>query len=143
MELNGAIEAINSPINSFVWGPPTVTLIALTGIVLMVGLQFMPLQRLFYGVRMMLRPAAGLKEGEITPFQALMTSLSATIGTGNIAGVAGAIAVGGPGAVFWMWVIAVFGIATKYAEAVLAVQFRETEEENKTTRTQQSQEEKE
>ena len=128
MELNGAIEAINSPINSFVWGPPTVTLIALTGIVLMVGLQFMPLQRLFYGVRMMLRPAAGLKEGEITPFQALMTSLSATIGTGNIAGVAGAIAVGGPGAVFWMWVIAVFGIATKYAEAVLAVQFRETDE---------------
>ena len=128
MELNDAIEAINSPINSFVWGPPTVTLIALTGIVLMVGLQFMPLQRLFYGVRMMLRPAAGLKEGEITPFQALMTSLSATIGTGNIAGVAGAIAVGGPGAVFWMWVIAVFGIATKYAEAVLAVQFRETDE---------------
>ena len=95
---------------------------------LTVGLQFMPLQRLFYGVRMMLQPAAGLKEGEITPFQALMTSLSATIGTGNIAGVAGAIAVGGPGAVFWMWVIAVFGIATKYAEAVLAVQFRETDE---------------
>ncbi|MCP4798708.1 MAG: alanine:cation symporter family protein, partial [bacterium] len=67
------------------------------------------------------------EEGEISPFQALMTSLSATIGTGNIAGVAGAIAIGGPGAVFWMWLIAVFGIATKYAEAVLAVHFREVD----------------
>ena len=78
----------------------------------MVGLRFMPLQRLGYGISMMLRPAASQTEGEITPFQALMTSLSATIGTGNIAGVAGAIAVGGPGAVFWMWIIAIFGIAT-------------------------------
>jgi len=125
---NTAIQDINSPINSLVWGWPTVILIAVTGIALMVGLRFMPLTRLVYGVRMMLAPAdADAKDGEITPFQALMTSLSATIGTGNIAGVAGAIAVGGPGAVFWMWVIAVFGIATKYAEAVLAVQYRETD----------------
>ena len=76
---------------------------------------------LIYGMRMVLLPSKDGSEGEITPFQALMTSLSATIGTGNIAGVAGAIAVGGPGAVFWMWIIAIFGIATKYAEAVLAV----------------------
>mgnify|MGYP001182707882 CR=1 FL=1 len=125
---NTAIQDINSPINSLVWGWPTVILIAVTGIALMVGLRFMPLTRLVYGVRMMLAPVdADAKEGEITPFQALMTSLSATIGTGNIAGVAGAIAVGGPGAVFWMWVIAVFGIATKYAEAVLAVRYRETD----------------
>ena len=125
---NTAIQDINSPINSLVWGWPTVILIAVTGIALMVGLRFMPLTRLVYGVRMMLAPVdADAREGEITPFQALMTSLSATIGTGNIAGVAGAIAVGGPGAVFWMWVIAVFGIATKYAEAVLAVQYRETD----------------
>ena len=125
---NTAIQDINSPINSLVWGWPTVILIAITGIALMVGLRFMPLTRLVYGVRMMLAPAdADAKDGEITPFQALMTSLSATIGTGNIAGVAGAIAVGGPGAVFWMWVIAVFGIATKYAEAVLAVRYRETD----------------
>ena len=125
---NTAIQDINSPINSLVWGWPTVILIAVTGIALMVGLRFMPLTRLVYGVRMMLAPAdADAKDGEITPFQALMTSLSATIGTGNIAGVAGAIAVGGPGAVFWMWVIAVFGIATKYAEAVLAVRYRETD----------------
>ncbi|MDP6310221.1 MAG: alanine:cation symporter family protein, partial [Prochlorococcaceae cyanobacterium ETNP14_MAG_4] len=71
--------------------------------------------------------SASANDGEITPFQALMTSLSATIGTGNIAGVAGAIAIGGPGAVFWMWLIALFGIATKYAEAVLAVHYREVD----------------
>ena len=126
--LESAVEAINGPINGLVWGWPTVSLIALTGIVLMLGLRFMPLQRLSYGIRMLLQTEEQSSEGEITPFQALMTSLSATIGTGNIAGVAGAIAVGGPGAVFWMWVIAVFGIATKYAEAVLAVHFRETDE---------------
>ena len=127
--LEQAIQAINTPINSVVWGWPTVLLIAITGIALMVGLRFMPLQRLGYGIAMMLRPSDAENEGEISPFQALMTSLSATIGTGNIAGVAGAIAVGGPGAVFWMWVIAVFGIATKYAEAVLAVEFRQTDDE--------------
>ena len=122
-----SIQAINSPINGLVWGWPTVALIALTGIWLMAGLRFMPLQRLSYGIAMMLRPSEATSDGEITPFQALMTSLSATVGTGNIVGVAGAIAIGGPGAVFWMWVIAVFGIATKYAEAVLAVHFRETD----------------
>ena len=125
--LEAAIQAINDPINAVVWGWPTVGLIALTGVGLMLGLRFMPLQRLSYGIAMMLRPADLATDGDITPFQALMTSLSATIGTGNIAGVAGAIAVGGPGAVFWMWVIALFGIATKYAEAVLAVRFRETD----------------
>ena len=126
--LESTVEAINGPINGLVWGWPTVSLIAVTGIVLMLGLRFMPLQRLSYGIRMLLQNDAENGEGEITPFQALMTSLSATIGTGNIAGVAGAIAVGGPGAVFWMWVIAVFGIATKYAEAVLAVHYRETDD---------------
>ena len=121
------ISSINDPINGIVWGWPMVLLIAFTGIVLMLGLRFMPLQRLPYGVRMLWQREAGQNEGDITPFQALMTSLSATIGTGNIAGVAGAIAIGGPGAVFWMWVIAVFGIATKYAEAVLAVRYREVD----------------
>ena len=121
------ISSINDPINGIVWGWPMVLLIAFTGIVLMLGLRFMPLQRLPYGVRMLLQREAGQNEGDITPFQALMTSLSATIGTGNIAGVAGAIAIGGPGAVFWMWVIAVFGVATKYAEAVLAVRYREVD----------------
>ncbi|GIR74933.1 MAG: hypothetical protein CM15mP77_0900 [Synechococcus sp.] len=121
--LETAIQTINDPINGLVgmahrqsdcpdWRG------------LNAGPAVLPLRRLGYGVTMMLRPANPGTDGEITPFQALMTSLSATIGTGNIAGVAGAIAVGGPGAVFWMWVIALFGIATKYAEAVLAVRFR-------------------
>ena len=102
-------------------------LISITGVLLMVGLRFMPILRLPYGVRMMLAPSDQQAEGDISSFQALMTSLAATVGTGNIAGVAGAIAIGGPGAVFWMWLIAFFGIATKYAEAVLAVKFRETD----------------
>ena len=96
------ISSINDPINGVVWGWPMVFLIAFTGIVLMLGLRFMPLQRLPYGVRMLLQNENKDTEGDITPFQALMTSLSATIGTGNIAGVAGAIAIGGPGAVFWI-----------------------------------------
>ena len=122
------LELINNPINSFAWGWPTVTLIALTGIVLMAGLNFMTLLRLPYGFRTLLNSSEKLKgEGEISPFQALRTSLSATIGTGNIAGVAAAIAMGGPGAIFWMWLIAIFGIATKYAEGVLAVHFREVD----------------
>ena len=120
-----AVEAINGPINSFAWGWPTVLLIAATGIILMVGLGFMPLSRLGYGFKMLFSPPDDGGEGDIPPFQALMTSLSATVGTGNIAGVAGAIFVGGPGAVFWMWVVAFFGLATKYAEAVLAVHYRE------------------
>ncbi len=126
--LDNAIKTINDPINGFVWGWPTVSLIAITGIVLMIGLRFMPLQRIPYGISMMLKPSTEAGDGDISPFQALMTSLSATIGTGNIAGVATAIAVGGPGAVFWMWVIAIFGIATKYAEAVLAVHYREVDD---------------
>ncbi len=126
--LTNIVERINNPINSFAWGWPTVGLIALTGIVLMFGLGFMPIRRIPYGFISMIRSSSLRSvddEGEITPFQALMTSLSATIGTGNIAGVAAAIAVGGPGAIFWMWLIALFGIATKYAEGVLAVHFRE------------------
>jgi AGCS family alanine or glycine:cation symporter len=86
----------------------------------------MPIRKLGYGFRLLWR---GRKrdnsEGDITPFNALMTALSATVGTGNIVGVAGAIAVGGPGAVFWMWLIALVGMATKYSESVLAVKYRE------------------
>jgi len=97
-----------------------------TGVYLTAGLRGMPQRKLIYGFSMMF---AGRKEttqpGDITPFQALATSLAATVGTGNIAGVATAIHLGGPGAVFWMWVTAVVGMATKYAEAVLAVKYRE------------------
>ncbi len=126
--VEGLIKSINDPINSFAWGWPTVLLIAATGILLMRRLSFMPVRRLGYGLRLLLQPTdPAEKKGDITPFQALMTSLSATVGTGNIAGVAAAIFVGGPGAVFWMWVVAFFGIATKYAEAVLAVHYREVD----------------
>ncbi|MBB4315186.1 alanine/glycine:cation symporter family protein [Roseospira marina] len=99
------------------------------GLYLTLGLAFLPQRKLFYGFRLMVggRKVAAGHEGEITPFQALTTALSATIGTGNIAGVATAIFLGGPGAVFWMWLTALVGMATKYAEAVLAVRYRETD----------------
>jgi AGCS family alanine or glycine:cation symporter len=115
-------------LNGLVWGPAMLVLILGTGIFLMLGLRLMPLRRIGYGFRMLWQGRKGEGEGDISPFNALMTSLSATIGTGNIAGVATAIFLGGPGALFWMWCTALVGMATKYAEAVLAVQFRETDE---------------
>jgi AGCS family alanine or glycine:cation symporter len=98
-----------------------------TGFVLMVGLRLMPILKLGYGFQMLWNGRRDREgEGDISAFNALMTSLSATIGTGNIAGVATAIFLGGPGALFWMWMTALVGMATKYSEAVLAVHFRET-----------------
>jgi AGCS family alanine or glycine:cation symporter len=116
-------------LNALVWGPPMLVLLLGTGLFLTAGLRLMPLARLGYGFRMLWQGRAGQGEGDITPFNALMTALSATIGTGNIAGVATAIALGGPGALFWMWCTALVGMATKYAEAVLAVRFREVDEQ--------------
>ncbi|MEL0583665.1 MAG: sodium:alanine symporter family protein [Candidatus Thiodiazotropha sp. (ex. Lucinoma kazani)] len=115
-------------LNGIVWGPLMLVLILGTGLFLMFGLKLMPMAKLSYGFRMLWRGRQGQGEGEISPFNALMTSLSATIGTGNIAGVATAIALGGPGALFWMWCTALVGMATKYAEAVLAVRYREVDE---------------
>ncbi len=116
-------------INGYAWGPWMLALILGTGFFLMVGLKLMPLSRLGYGFRMLWSGRKSAGDGDITPFNALMTSLSATIGTGNIAGVATAIFLGGPGALFWMWCTALVGMATKYAEAVLAVKYREVDEE--------------
>lgn len=116
-------------VNGIVWGPAMLVLILGAGLFLMLGLKIMPLKRLGYGFRMLWKGRKSEEEGDITPFNALMTSLSATIGTGNIAGVGTAIAIGGPGAVFWMWCTALVGMATKYAEAVLAVKYREVDEE--------------
>ncbi|WP_349649371.1 sodium:alanine symporter family protein [Candidatus Parabeggiatoa sp. HSG14] len=99
-----------------------------TGFYLMLGLRLIPLRKLIYGFVMLWRGRTSREEGDITPFNALMTSLSATIGTGNIAGVATAIVLGGPGALFWMWCTALVGMATKYAEAVCAVHYREKDE---------------
>jgi AGCS family alanine or glycine:cation symporter len=122
------IKELIGGLNSIVWGPVMLVLILGTGLFLMIGLRLMPLARLKYGFKMLWGGREGRGEGEITPFNALMTSLSATIGTGNIAGVATAIALGGPGALFWMWCTALVGMATKYAEAVLAVRYREVDE---------------
>ncbi|MFC1683901.1 alanine/glycine:cation symporter family protein [Pseudomonadota bacterium] len=118
-----------SELNSIVWGPAMLVLILGTGLFLMLGLRAMPLRRLGYGFRMLWQGRDGKGEGEISPFNALMTSLAATIGTGNIAGVGTAIFIGGPGALFWMWCTALVGMATKYAEAVCAVHYREVDEE--------------
>ena len=120
-------------ISGVVWGPAMLVLLLGTGLYLTLGLRGMPIRRIGYGFRQILlgRKAGDRDEGEITPFQALSTSLSATIGTGNIGGVATAIALGGPGAVFWMWMTALVGMATKYAEAVLAVKYREVDEEGR------------
>ncbi len=96
-----------------------------TGLYLSLGLRFMTVRKIPVALRLLLQGRQGKGEGDISPFSALMTSLSATIGTGNIAGVATAVALGGPGALFWMWITALLGMATKYAEAVLAVRFRE------------------
>lgn len=122
------IESWVRDLNGIVWGPPMLILILGAGFFLTVGLRAMPLLRLSYGFRMLWAGRKEQGEGDITPFNALMTSLSATIGTGNIAGVGTAIAIGGPGALFWMWCTALVGMATKYAEAVLAVKYREVDE---------------
>ena len=123
------IQPFISLINSYAWGVPMLVLILGTGLFLSVGLKFMSIARIPFGFRLLWKGRIpGEDAGEISPFNALMTSLSATIGTGNIAGVATAIFLGGPGAVFWMWVTALVGMATKYAEAVCAVRFREQDE---------------
>ncbi|MFM1942163.1 MAG: hypothetical protein RI897_1145 [Verrucomicrobiota bacterium] len=121
------LSAFTSWMNGIVWGPPMLVLILGTGIFLTIGLRFMPIRKLGTGFRLLWsgRQANSKEAGEITPFNALMTALSATIGTGNIGGVAVAIVIGGPGAMFWMWMTALVGLATKYAEAVAAVKYRE------------------
>lgn len=121
------IQSWVNTLNGVVWGPPMLVLILGTGLYLMVLIRFLPWRRLATGFRLLWRGRHSAQEGDITPFNALMTALSATIGTGNIAGVATAIVLGGPGALFWMWCTALVGMATKYAEAVLAVHFREVD----------------
>jgi AGCS family alanine or glycine:cation symporter len=121
------VDIINT-VNGWAWGPPMLMLIAITGLFLTIGLKAYPILNVKKGFSLLWSGRKAKGEGDITGFNALMTSLSATIGTGNIAGVATAIAMGGPGALFWMWMIALVGMATKYAEAVLAVHYREQDE---------------
>lgn len=122
------MEALNNfigQINSFAWGPPMLIVLGATGLYLTYGLRALQFKRIPYAFRLLFSKNIQKEEGDIPPFNSLMTALSATVGTGNIAGVATAIALGGPGAVFYMWLIALVGMATKYAEAVCAVHYRE------------------
>ncbi len=121
------MNALMASANAFVWGPVMLALLVGTGVLLTVRLTGLQLTQLPHALKLVFSHSEDedTSEGDISPFQALTTALAATIGTGNIAGVATAIYLGGPGAVFWMWVCAVFGMATKYAEAVLAVHYRQ------------------
>ena len=123
------IENFINYVNALVWGPPMLLLLALTGVFLTIGLRFLTFRKIKYSFNLLLHSRDEKKEGDISPYKALMTALSATVGTGNIAGVATAITLGGPGAIFYMWIMALIGMATKYAEAVCAVTYREVDAE--------------
>lgn len=119
------IDKALQAVSGFVWGQYMLMLLVGTGFILTILLRFINVRKLFLAIKLVFKPVESeTAQGDISPFQALTTALSATIGTGNIAGVATAITLGGPGAVFWMWVCAFFGMATKYSEAVLAVKYR-------------------
>lgn len=123
------ITSVNAAVNSFIWGVPAMICIIGVGLFLSIRTRFIQIRRFPYAIRTTLGRIFSKKEasdGAITPFQAVCTALAGTVGTGNIAGVAGAIAIGGPGAVFWMWISAFLGMCTKFSEVTLAVHFRET-----------------
>ena len=123
-----AITAVNQAVNSFIWGIPAMVCIIGVGLLLSVRTGFLQIRKFPYAIRTTIGRIFRRKDasdGAMTPFQAVCTALAATVGTGNIAGVAGAIAIGGPGAVFWMWCSALLGMCTKFAEVTLAVHFRE------------------
>lgn len=122
------ITEINSKVNGFVWGLPAITCIIGVGLLLSFRTGFVQFRRFVFAIRQTVGKAFRREQaadGTITPFQAVCTALAGTVGTGNIAGVAGAIAIGGPGAVFWMWMSALLGMCTKFSEVTLAVHFRE------------------
>lgn len=119
------INSILDAIDSFVWGLPLIILILVTGIFLTVILRGVQFSQLKFAISSIFRKSEKGEEGELSSFKALCTALSATIGTGNIVGVATAIGIGGPGALFWMWLAALLGMATKYSECLLAIHFRE------------------
>ena len=128
------ITNINSAINGFVWGPIMLALLVGTGVYLTFRTGFIQVRRFGYIMKNTVGSLFTKKDGDkdhgsnLSPFQAVTTALAGTVGTGNVAGVTGAIFVGGPGAVFWMWVSAFFGMCTKYAEIALAMKYRVTDE---------------
>ena len=125
------IENVNNVVNNFIWGVPAMVCIIGVGLYLSLRTGFIQVRKFGYALKCTIGRMFKKKEasdGALTPFQAVCTALAATVGTGNIAGVAGAIAIGGPGAVFWMWISALLGMCTKFSEVVLAVHFRERNE---------------
>ena len=125
------ITAVNQAVNQFIWGVPAMVCIIGVGLLLSVRTGFLQIRKFPYTIKTTIGRMFRKKDasdGAITPFQAVCTALAGTVGTGNIAGVAGAIAIGGPGAVFWMWCSALLGMCTKFAEVTLAVHFRERSE---------------
>lgn len=125
------IETMNEAVNNFIWGVPAMICIIGVGFYLSIRTNFVQIRKFPYAMkttigRIFRKRTAG--DGAMTPFQAVCTALAATVGTGNIAGVAGAIAIGGPGSVFWMWISALLGMCTKFSEVTLAIHFREQNE---------------
>ena len=119
------ISKLLSDVNDFVWGPIMLAFLVGTGVFLTIRLKFLPWRNLGYAIGKIFQKKSD-EEGDISPFQSLMTALSATVGTGNIVGVATALVLGGPGALVWMWISAAFGLSTKYGESVLAVKYRKS-----------------
>ena len=122
------IKEINQVVNNFIWGVPAMICIIGVGLLLSVRTRFIQIRKFPYAIKTTIGRMFRKKDasdGTMTPFQAVCTALAGTVGTGNIAGVAGAIAIGGPGAVFWMWCSAILGMCTKFSEVTLAVHFRE------------------
>ena len=126
------IQSVNSAVNNFIWGVPAMICIIGVGLLLTFKTKFLQIRKFPYAMKETLGRVfkkQDASDGSMTPFQAVCTALASTVGTGNIAGVAGAIAIGGPGAVFWMWISAILGMCTKFSEVTLAVHFRERNQE--------------
>ena len=129
---NSTLKYILSTVDGFVWGPVMLVLLVGTAICLTFRLNFMPWRNLFPSLKRLFSKESRKSDkgsGDITPFSALMTALAATIGTGNIVGVATAMATGGAGALVWMWIAAIFGITSKFAECAIAIKYREINED--------------
>ena len=124
-----SINSFFSTFNSYLWGPALILFLFGSGLFLMVGMRFFPMSKILFGMKEAWK-SRNIKPGPhaITPWQSLMTAMSATVGTGNIVGVATAIMIGGPGAVFWMWMTAVFGLATKFSEVALAIKYKKKDD---------------
>ena len=120
-----SIADFTAQLSGWVWGLPLIIFLVGTGIFLTIRISFFSFRMLPYSLKKAFSKQDDKSEGDISHFQALMTALAATVGTGNVVGVATAVVIGGPGAVFWMWMTALVGMATKYSEGILGVKYRQ------------------